>query len=99
MRITLSSHEREYLEEAAKSTILFDDHTAIMSRKEFDKLLTYSTSLPTGAFIGKRWKRQEQKPDKNGWPVFIDSWLMGEFAPNPDDKIVDLIWRKIEVIE
>lgn len=30
-----------------------------LTRKEFDEMLEYSCSIPTGKAIGKRWKRDE----------------------------------------
>ena len=34
-----------------------DDKTAVMDREYFEALGEYSMSLPTGAYLGKRWKR------------------------------------------
>jgi hypothetical protein len=36
---------------------IVDEHMAIMDRAYFDELLEYSASLPTGTYLGKRWKR------------------------------------------
>lgn len=93
-RYILSSFEREYLEERASSNVLVDDFTAVMPPSELERLRTYSSTLPTGAYIGKRWKREITDAKGN----FI-KWMMGEYAPNPDNKLVDIIWRDIEVID
>jgi hypothetical protein len=39
-----------------RGVCVVDDKIAIMDRVYFDELCEYSCSTPTGAFIGKRWK-------------------------------------------
>lgn len=71
--------------------MLVDDRSAILTRQEFDELLEYSLSVPTGTTIGKRWKRK-----------CTDCWLMGEYEPDPEKKEgwVQIRWRVIlEIIE
>lgn len=84
MRQQLETFDKEYLDQRANSTIMVDDKTALMSQEDFNKLLEYNSTLPTGSYVGKRWKR------KHG-----EGWLMGEFAPNPDPKKIDIIWREV----
>jgi hypothetical protein len=38
-----------------------DDKTAVMDQEYFDQLGEYSCSLPSGTFIGKRWKRNQNE--------------------------------------
>lgn len=59
-----------------------------VSQAEFDSLLEYSCSLPTGKTIGKRWKRQN-----------ADGWLMGEYVEDPDPAMVGILWRELVVTE
>jgi hypothetical protein len=40
-----------------RGTCIVDDETAVMDREYFEALGEYSMSMPTGVFIGKRWKR------------------------------------------
>ena len=40
-----------------------------VTQKEFDNLLEYSRSIPTGKTIGKQWKRR----------CVNDQWLLGEY--------------------
>lgn len=68
-------------------TCLVTDDEAVMTLDYFDALLEYSSSLPTGTYIGKRWKRFV------GWGT--DRWLMGEYAEDDDPKRVRIIWRRI----
>jgi hypothetical protein len=66
----------------------------ILSKKEFDNMYEYSTSLPSGTYYGKCWKAK--------WGA---GWFMGEYVPDPRAKIgkdgqpdsVKINWRKIEV--
>lgn len=44
--------------------MLKDDKTAIVTPDEFDALLEYSTSIPTGTIVGKVWKRKYTVIDK-----------------------------------
>lgn len=37
--------------------ILIDDKNAILTEAQIYDLHTYSTSLPTGVYVGKMWKR------------------------------------------
>lgn len=36
---------------------IVDENTAVMDKEYFEALGEYSASLPTGTYIGKRWKR------------------------------------------
>lgn len=54
---------------------------------EFNALLEYSASLPTGTTPGKRWKRLDGSHDR----AFIRAggkprWMIGEYDPNDDGK-------------
>lgn len=61
---------------------------AVMNKSEFDALPEYSVSLPTGATIGKRWKRKCK-----------DGWLVGEYAPDPEPGYVQIKWKRIQLQE
>ena len=57
-------------------------------------ILEYSTSMPTGVYAGKRWKRRIHK---NG--QWTDKWLLGEYIDdNADDGTMLIRWTPIEVI-
>ena len=58
---------------------LVDDLTAIMDREYFEALYEYSCSLPTGTFVGKRWKRNSHQFN----PRHPDVWYMGEYFELP----------------
>jgi hypothetical protein len=83
--------------------------TTYLTQKEFDTLLEYSTSIPTGTTIGKRWKRHRYyfKNTKGakfnagylpGDVVLIsDEWSMGEYITHDDPKLVGIKWTNIIV--
>lgn len=70
-----------------RGTCLVTDDEAIMTIDYFDALLEYSSSLPTGTYIGKRWKRFVGRGDQR--------WMMGEYAEDPDPEKVLILWRRI----
>jgi len=77
-----------------QGTCLVTADEAVMTLDYFDDLLEYSTSLPTGTYIGKRWKRFVG-PNVN-WGGQQARWVMGEYADDPSDPDrVLIIWRRI----
>lgn len=70
---------------------IVDDTHAVMDWAYYSALLTYDTSTPTGAFIGKRWKRVRGKREgEHGWLL--------EFTKHPDPKMVTIHRREILLI-
>ena len=67
-----------------------DQKTAYLTQEEFDALMEYSTTVPTGQMIGKQWKAQ----DGSG------TWYLREYTKDPqgDPKMVAIETRKIEVV-
>ncbi len=78
-----------------------------MTAQELDELLEYSTSIPSGTYIGKLWKRNNNAlvRDAKGHNV-PPEWTMGEYIPDPQAKIgkdgkpdtIGIKWRKIEIV-
>lgn len=77
---------------ADETTIELERPTVKMSIAEFDALLEYSTTLPTGTTIGKKWKRHILSGLNRG------EWWLGEYVADPqgDPKMVGITWKKIE---
>lgn len=61
----------------------------VMSNEELMKLPEYSCSVPTGTTIGKRWRR---------WTI-EGTWIVGEYAVDPDPKMVQIRWYKTRTPE
>ncbi len=74
----------------------------VISRADFDRLLQYDTSLPTGPKPGFRWRRRQS--DREGRTV---AWWMGEAFELPEAERVDrwghelvgIRWRRLHVLE
>ena len=60
----------------------------LMSQVKLDELLEYSTSLPTGTTIGKRWKCKGK-----------DGWFLGEYVPGGEPGHVNIKWKRIRIAE
>lgn len=46
-----------YWDQPKTSEIVVDDKTAKMTKETFDSLMTYNSSIPSGVYVGKMWKR------------------------------------------
>jgi hypothetical protein len=83
--------------------MLTDATHALMTLREFEDLLDYSCSLPTGTTPGKRWKRSDVYAVYARGGVGPLHWRMGEYGtdiqadPRGDrfGKTIDIIWRSI----
>lgn len=60
-----------------------------LTKQEFEALLEYSTSLPTGKTIGKRWRRYLFSGPCAG------QWVMCEYVEDPDPEFVGVLNRLI----
>lgn len=60
---------------------------ATMNFAAFKDLPEYSTTLPTGTTVGKRWRRLHR-----------DEWFLGEYIENPNPKVVSIKWREIWIL-
>lgn len=67
-----------------------------IKRKVFESLLEYSTSNPTGTFVGKVWKRDLNVFRKNGPDP---DWRICEYVDHPDPKLIGIDYRIPEIIE
>jgi len=57
---------------------------ALMNKTDFNKLLEYSTSTPSGVYIGKMWKMERNKV-----------WYLAWFSECEDPKFVNNNYREI----
>lgn len=73
---TMTDPLGKYWQQPDPSEIEIDDDNAVMEKGAFDKLLEYSTSTPSGVYIGKMWKGQY----KGG------AWYLAWFSKGDDAK-------------
>lgn len=67
-----------------------DKREAFMTLREFDGLLNYSASLPTGQTPGKVWKREWI--DEEGF----SNWSLGQYDPaGPKGEQITIFWYDI----
>lgn len=99
-------HSHDHIEESGLEMVIPAHHAddlpkeAIVSLTiiEFDALLEYSTTLPTGTTLGKKWKCRRPYRDDGKPP----NWYLGEYVEDPDPEFrakgcVGIVWKKIEV--
>lgn len=46
----------KYWDQPSRDSIKFEDNVAEMSLEDFHKLHEYSSTIPTGTYVGKMWK-------------------------------------------
>jgi hypothetical protein len=83
--------------------------TIELTRKEFAALLEYSTSIPTGTTIGKRWRCNKavtrvHDGTHDEFGRVCDDWWMGEYVEETQEPwkmkgYVGIKWRKILIRE
>ena len=67
---------------------------AHMTQEEFNNLLDYSCSLPTGVIIGKKWKRRKHYGDES------KGWLLGEYLKHDtEENKISIRWSEITIEE
>lgn len=70
--------------------LLVDERTCVATPDQFARLMEYSSSIPTGRYAGKRWKR------------FASSkWWLGEFfeMDPPESGALEIRWRELVVVQ
>jgi hypothetical protein len=69
--------------------IICDNTTAQISQDNFDKLMNYSTSQPTGVYIGKMWKGQYE----------LGGWYLAWYGPHPTPGYCSNNYRDIKILD
>lgn len=72
----------------------------VISRAELKELGEYSCSLPTGTFVGKRWRRNVMA--YRPVPVqlipclphvgHVAEWKVAEYVPDPEPGMIGIKW-------
>lgn len=69
--------------------VLTDDNFALMTEEDFNKLLEYSTSIPSGVYEGKMWKRG----------MLGGGWMLGWYGfEDADGKSVSTNFRELLIV-
>lgn len=80
----------------ARESILIDDVHAVMTRDTFEQLAEYSSTIPSGAYPGKLWRRANGKhdPRHQGEPV----WMLCWYGPHADPSKVSINYRTVILV-
>lgn len=86
--------------------------TVVLTKEEFDSMLEYSSTLPSGTTLGKVWRSDflAYAPPAERRRLTLahksqHDWYMGEYVPDPKAKLdrngqpetIRIVWRKIEI--
>lgn len=74
----------KYWQQPPVDRVLVDELHALMTEADFEQLLEYSTSIPTGSYVGKMWKREQD-----------GEWWLGWMAPHETPGRLWIHWRRI----
>ena len=88
----------KYWRQPAVSSILIDDTHALMSRLDFMKLAEYSSTIPTGVYDGKMWKRHDGIHNGKIKPEEC-KWLLCWYGPSPHPESCSINSREILIVE
>lgn len=67
-----------------------------IAKFEFDQMPDYSATIPTGAFVGKMWKRKE--PYCGTHADGSVKWFVGHYTDHPDKTKVGIRWYDVQLI-
>ena len=72
----------------------------VLTIDEFLEMAEYSTSIPTGTTIGKKWlcDINTGKRFQFSDPTIKPLWWTGEYTVDPDPKMVGIKWRKVSLV-
>jgi hypothetical protein len=74
------------------SKILVDDTHALMDEATFKELAEYSSSIPSGVYDGKMWKRHDGIYDKK---ATTHTWMLMWYGPSVDPEKCSINTRLI----
>jgi len=77
------------------SNFVIDDTHALMTRRDFEQLAEYSTTTPSGVYVGKCWKERSGmlRTRPNG------EWYLRWYGHDPDPNFVSNNQRIILIID
>ena len=77
--------------------ILLDDKHALMDERTFNALPEYSSTIPTGVYEGKMWKRHDGVLDPRCRPE-QHKWMLGWFGPSTVPDNCSINFREILIV-
>lgn len=66
--------------------VVMDETHVLLSKRQFSTLHEYSSTMPTGVYPGKCWKRQEKR-----------NWLLCWYGEDVDGKC-SINWREVLLV-
>ena len=88
----MTDPQGKYWDQPPRFDILMDDKHALMTQATFGKLQDYSSSIPTGAYPGKMWKRRNDFWDES------QGWLLVWMDVHRDPDTVSIHHRGILIV-
>lgn len=73
----------KYWRQPDRNRIEVDETHALMTEADFESLSEYSTSIPSGVYPGKMWRRQQ-----------VDGWYLVWFGECADPSKCSINFRK-----
>lgn len=70
-----------------------------ITEKQLHDLPEYSSSVPTGITIGKRWKRNPWYFDKASSDLRPEQWVVCEYVPHEDPGLVGFAYYRPRIVE
>lgn len=64
-----------------------------MNTEELESLLEYSSTLPTGKIVGKKWRRYLYNGPHKG------TWILCEYIEDPDPTMMGISSKRIELVD
>ena len=80
-----------YWDQPDSDNFIFQKDRILIKEVDFNKLKEYFTSIPTGAYIGKMWKRHIITD-------FGEEWYLCWYGEHPEPGILSINTIKIKVV-
>jgi hypothetical protein len=82
-----------------RTHVLIDDTHALMTKTTFEKLCEYSTSVPTGVYPGKMWRRHDGAHAlMDGANRVTPEWLFCWYGRTEDPTKCSIHFRKVILV-
>lgn len=86
----IAKWERHWKDFIAEQRVEIEPARTTVTLATFDKLDDYSCTLPSGAILGKVWKRHEPYSGRG-------KWILGQYTEHTDPDKLTITWRDLYV--